>query len=105
MLYDCKCPDCKKIFRTDNPEQRICSTCLKLRKPRGRKRKNKSTKKPLTFAEILHIAEVYRKIHHKYLSYGDVVNRIASNADHCVCCGEFVPEGRQICPQCENKVK
>lgn len=26
-----------------------------------------------------------------------------ADADRCVCCGEIVPEGRQICPQCEQK--
>ena len=25
------------------------------------------------------------------------------DADRCVCCGEIVPEGRQVCPQCERK--
>ena len=25
-----------------------------------------------------------------------------TDADRCVCCGEIVPEGRQICPQCER---
>lgn len=25
------------------------------------------------------------------------------NADRCVCCGEIVPEGRQVCPGCETK--
>lgn len=25
-------------------------------------------------------------------------------ADSCVCCGEIVPEGRMICPQCEKAV-
>ena len=24
------------------------------------------------------------------------------NADRCVCCGEIVPEGRQVCPRCEG---
>ena len=24
------------------------------------------------------------------------------NADRCVCCGEIVPEGRQVCPSCET---
>ena len=24
------------------------------------------------------------------------------DADRCVCCGEIVPEGRQICPQCKR---
>ena len=26
-----------------------------------------------------------------------------SDADRCVCCGDIIPEGRQICPQCERK--
>lgn len=26
-----------------------------------------------------------------------------ANADRCICCGEIVPEGRQICPQCERR--
>lgn len=26
-----------------------------------------------------------------------------ADADRCVCCGEIVPEGRQICQQCERK--
>ena len=27
-----------------------------------------------------------------------------ADADRCVCCGEIVPEGRQICPQCGAKM-
>lgn len=23
-------------------------------------------------------------------------------SDRCVCCGEIIPEGRQVCPQCEK---
>ena len=23
----------------------------------------------------------------------------------CICCGTIVPEGRQICPQCEDSLK
>lgn len=26
-----------------------------------------------------------------------------TNVDRCVCCGEPVPEGRQVCPICEEK--
>lgn len=29
--------------------------------------------------------------------------KIMTDADRCICCGEIVPEGRQICPQCERK--
>lgn len=25
--------------------------------------------------------------------------------DRCVCCGAIIPEGRQICPKCENVAK
>ena len=28
----------------------------------------------------------------------------ADNADRCVCCGEIIPEGRQVCPNCERGV-
>jgi hypothetical protein len=30
------------------------------------------------------------------------VNNAFENADRCVCCGEIVPEGRQVCPGCET---
>lgn len=28
-----------------------------------------------------------------------------ADSDRCACCGEFIPEGRQVCPQCEYKAK
>ena len=67
--------------------------------------KKKPVKKPLTFAQILHIAEVYSKVNHKYLHYGDVVKLVEANAEHCVCCGATIPEGRQICPRCDRMCK
>lgn len=27
------------------------------------------------------------------------------NANTCVCCGAIIPEGRQVCPTCENGVR
>jgi hypothetical protein len=35
-------------------------------------------------------------------SLGEVINAF-ENADRCVCCGEIIPEGRQVCPGCETK--
>ena len=34
-----------------------------------------------------------------------VQNRLKGHhiANRCVCCGVEVPEGRQVCPQCENR--
>lgn len=28
-----------------------------------------------------------------------------ADADRCVCCGEIVPEGRMVCPQCEFELQ
>lgn len=28
-----------------------------------------------------------------------------ADVDRCVCCGEIVPEGRMVCPQCEFKLQ
>ena len=28
-----------------------------------------------------------------------------ADADRCVCCGEIVPEGRQVCPRCEIELQ
>ena len=30
---------------------------------------------------------------------------IVASGDRCVCCGEPVPEGRQVCPECERSVE
>lgn len=27
------------------------------------------------------------------------------NDNRCVCCGQIIPEGRQVCPICEEKAK
>ena len=29
----------------------------------------------------------------------------SENVDRCVSCGEIIPEGRWVCPNCERKVK
>lgn len=30
--------------------------------------------------------------------------RVATKENRCVCCGELIPEGRQVCPKCEVKL-
>lgn len=95
-LYTYKCQHCLKTFRTPNPEQRFCPDCSR---PKQTKKH-----KPLTFAEISHIAEVYNKIHHRYLHYGEVVGLISLNPKKCICCGAKIGYNRKpICDEC-NKV-
>ena len=103
-LYVLKCRECKKIFRTNDPLAALCPTCIKARDQRKIKRPKKVVKKALTIAEILHIAEIYNRKNHKYLHYGEIVALVDRSEDHCVCCGEIVPEGRHVCPQCEKAV-
>jgi uncharacterized Zn ribbon protein len=105
-LYVRKCPNCQKEFRANDPEQKVCYECQRYKQPHRPRKKKKSSTKILTFAEILHIAEVYNKVNGKYLHYGDMVSIIDNTkAERCVCCGAIVPEGRQVCPQCERAVK
>ena len=59
-----------------------------------------SKPKILTFSQISHITDVYYKVNHKYLHYGDVVNLIEKNPKKCVCCGA---KGKYICDKCENQ--
>lgn len=103
-IYTLKCAECHRVFRSNNAQETLCPDCIKYKQPRKRGRKKKPPKKVLTFAEILHIAEVYNKVNHKYLHYGDIVALTEHNVDRCVCCGAVVPEGRQVCPQCERAV-
>ncbi len=37
-------------------------------------------------------------------SHGELrqLEEAGRNAEHCVCCGAIIPEGRQICPNCER---
>ena len=28
--------------------------------------------------------------------------KLAMNENRCVCCGNLIPEGRQVCPKCEG---
>lgn len=34
-----------------------------------------------------------------------LADELHSPADRCVCCGEIIPEGRMVCPNCENGVQ
>ena len=100
QLYTYICPDCNRFFRTDNPKQKICSECLKYRQPHQSRKKNH--KKILTLAEILHIANIYYKHHHKYISYGETVALIDSNPKKCICCGATTEKYKPLCEKCKG---
>lgn len=34
-----------------------------------------------------------------------LINGHIDNAEKRICCGKDIPEGRQVCPQCEAKAK
>lgn len=35
----------------------------------------------------------------------EIESRMIIHADQCVCCGAYVPEGRQICSACEKQME
>ena len=35
----------------------------------------------------------------------DNIRLYRSDVNRCVCCGEIIPEGRQVCPNCEGGKK
>lgn len=38
-----------------------------------------------------------------FASYGTFMHKnkpTVENADHCICCGAVIPEGRMVCPNC-----
>lgn len=102
-LYVFKCRDCNMTFRTDNPKQKLCPTCKELRCPHNRPKK--PVKKILTFAEILHMIDIYHKLKHKYLSYGEMVSLIEHHPKECICCGAKTRKGTHICSKCAKAAK
>ena len=97
-----RCPECKKTHNREN--SRVYMQQLReQQKPQAKKRVPK--KNALSLDQVLHIAEIYRRINGKYIHYGEMVNLIESNAEHCVCCGATIPEGRQVCYECEMEAK
>ena len=102
-LYVFKCADCHKAFRTDDPNQRICPTCQKYRKPCQTTRKKRKYKSPSIY-EIIRISEIYSKVKGKYIHYGDMVKIISqTKSGHCVCCGSETPEDKWVCNECERR--
>ena len=46
-----------------------------------------------------HIYKQGRKVYCSWTCYNH------RNDEHCVVCGEIIPEGRQVCPNCESEVQ
>ena len=101
-LYTYTCPRCNKVFRTDDPDQKVCSECLEHSQPHHKTLRKNTKSKALTFAQISHISEVYNKIHHKYLHYGDVVSFISLYPNKCICCGATLKNKKHLCDKCEK---
>ena len=101
-LYINTCTDCLKLFRSDDPNQHICPSCIEYRQKKQKKISKKSKKKILTFAEILHLANVYYKVNNKYIHYGEIVRLMDSYPTRCICCGATIPEGKILCTNCKK---
>lgn len=38
-------------------------------------------------------------------NFAKIKRHIDNMPERCVCCGEIIPEGRQVCPQCERRAE
>lgn len=116
---EAKCVDCGEVFTAYAKSALRCEKCRKKKAREQSKecmsymrginkiqeKKRIPKKNALSLDQVLHIAEIYRRINGKYIHYGEMVNLIESNAEHCVCCGATIPEGRQVCYECEMEAK
>lgn len=108
------CSDCKKTFRTPGQDQ-LCHSCKEKHRKKALKKqceqyknvykKKESPKPEVSLADEQKVERIYNAIHKdRYRQYGEIVNIIENTkADRCVCCGDIVPEGRLVCPNCERR--
>lgn len=101
-----KCIDCGFVFEAENNRVRVCPECkiYRVREKCKQKREEKAKKKFPPIMLVSKIERIYNKVNGTRKHYGEIVNIIESTAaDRCVCCGDVIPEGRMVCPTCEQK--
>ncbi len=106
------CIDCGSVFTAKTRKALRCEKCKKEEIYRKQKEyhlkerlKREAAKRPKPKAslnDILKELKQYNEDHGTHLSYGQYTVML-SNAEHCVCCGAIIPEGRQVCRRCELK--
>ena len=60
---------------------------------------------PMTFKEAQRFFPSLVAARPATLSHGEMVQLQVAAENRCVCCGEIIPEGRQVCPNCERREK
>ena len=50
-------------------------------------------------AESEVLLNMYRR---EYEKRAELYRAVMAGAEHCVVCGDVIPEGRQVCPKCER---
>lgn len=55
------------------------------------------------YEQIICLTEEIECYRDQIMEMRDYIERHTSPADRCVCCGEIIPEGRMVCPNCESK--
>ena len=68
----------------------------------NRVHKYKSKPRKVSISDMAIIERQYYKANKQLISYGQISERIANNADCCVVCGDYAPEGTHICARCQK---
>ena len=104
-MFVCKCHDCKNVFESET-KKFVCPECEKYRKP-ATKAKVENNAPQLSIRRILQLCEIYSRVHHKYIHYGNMVYLIdSSKRGICVCCGKKITSKKKgaICTNCDKLV-
>lgn len=100
------CAECKRLFHPSNSKAKLCKECAAFRKPHMNKKKARHKKDFPSIYQVSHVERVYNTVNGTFKHYGEIVSIIdRTPADRCVCCGDVIPEGRMVCPACEQKGK
>lgn len=101
-----KCTDCGRMFDAPNKGRRLCPSCKGYAKPHlgGAKKTVKTKRNFPSIMAVTRVERIYNAVNGTHKHYHEIVNIIDNTAaDRCVCCGEAIPEGRMVCPVCEQK--
>ena len=97
------CEECAKRSRLESVRASRARTMQRQREEATKKAEAAAPKHKSTMQQLRDDAVAATRMG---MSYGEDVaykrRRRMAGPERCVCCGEIIPEGRQVCPQCEK---
>ena len=97
------CEECAKRSRLESVRARRARTMQRQREEAAKKAESAAPKHKSTMQQLRDDAVAASRMG---MSYGEYVayksRSMMTGPERCVCCGEIIPEGRQVCGACER---